>query len=274
MYKFDDLISLMARLRDPETGCPWDIKQSYQSVVPYTIEETYEVVDAIQREDYENLREELGDFMFQAVFYAQIATEESRFSMDQVVHDVVAKLIRRHPHVFPDGTLDSRRPAEADIESINIGATWDAIKAQEKTAEQRRRFLDDVPRALPALQRALKLQKKASKVGFDWNDVAPVIAKVREELEEVEDAIEHGDRKEIESEIGDVLFAAVNLARLAGVDPESALSSSNLKFETRFDYVESTLTQSGRNLTDATLQEMDELWNQAKGVNNNNSLKR
>lgn len=273
MYNFDDLKYLMARLRDPETGCPWDLKQSYETIVPHTIEETYEVVDAINREDFDNLREELGDLMFQSFFYAQIADEESRFDINDVIHGIVEKLIRRHPHVFPLGTLESRREAHQSVDELQVGATWDAIKAKEKSSSEAS-YLDDVPRALPAFNRAEKLQKKASKVGFDWGEVAPVIDKVREELDEVVEAIDDGDSDAIESEVGDVLFAAINLARLAGVNPEQALRRSNEKFATRFSYIETALKEQGRSVHEASLQEMDELWNEAKGQTANNPLKR
>jgi len=274
MYKFEDLCYLMSRLRDPETGCPWDIKQSYQSVIPYTIEETFEVVDAIDRRDFDNLREELGDLMFQTIFYAQIADEEQRFNIHEVVHGIVEKLVRRHPHVFPKGTLESRRLPHESVEALSVGATWDAIKAKEKPDNLKKRHLDGVPRALPALNRALKLQKKASKVGFDWGHVDPVIEKVREELDEVVEAIDGKDSNAIEGEVGDVLFAAINLARLAGVDPEAALRSSNLKFESRFSFIEDALEAQGRSLDDATLTEMDALWNAAKGDSSSNPLVR
>lgn len=273
MYKFDDLKYLMARLRDPDTGCPWDLKQSYETIVPYTIEETYEVVDAIERKDFDNLREELGDLMFQSFFYAQIADEESLFDINDVIHGIVEKLIRRHPHVFPHGTLESRREPHQSVDELQVGATWDAIKASEKPLEEAS-YLDGVPRALPALARAEKLQKKASKVGFDWGEVAPVIDKVREELDEVVEAIDDGDSDSIEAEVGDVLFAAINLARLAGVNPEQALRRSNEKFVTRFSFIEAALKEQGRSLHEASLQEMDELWNEAKGRKANNPLKR
>jgi len=263
MYQIDDLLYLMARLRDPEFGCPWDIKQDFSTIVPHTIEEVYEVVEAIDQNDMQNLSEELGDLLFQVVFYAQLGKESGSFDFSQIIDGITSKLLRRHPHVFPDGSLKSKR-SSADLSDDEIKGQWDAIKAQEKSANKPAQFLAAVPVSLPSLNRAYKLQKQASKVGFDWAEVGPVIAKIKEELEEVEEAIASGDAKAIESEVGDVLFAAVNLARLANVDPDAALRSTNKKFFDRFCYIESQLVLQNIPLRDASLQQMDELWEQAK----------
>jgi len=263
MHQIDDLLYLMARLRDPEFGCPWDIKQDFSTIVPHTVEEVYEVVEAIDRNDMKNLSEELGDLLFQIVFYAQIGKESGSFDFAQIIDGITQKLLRRHPHVFPDGTLGSKR-SSAELSDAEIKGQWDAIKAQEKQGNAPKQFLDAVPVAMPSLNRAYKLQKQASKVGFDWAEVGPVIAKIKEELDEVEEAIASGNRKEIESEVGDVIFAAVNLARLANVDPDAALRSTNQKFYDRFCYIESQLALQDVSLRGASLQQMDELWERAK----------
>ena len=263
MHNLRDLVQLMARLRDPDTGCPWDLKQSFATVVPHTVEETYEVVDAIDRGDRENLCEELGDLLFQVVFYARLAEEEQSFQFDDVVDGIVTKLLRRHPHVFPDGTLSSRRSAEQPLTDEAIRANWEAIKQLEKSPVTQR-FLDAVSRSQPPLNRAFELQRQAAKVGFDWVEVEPVIAKVREELIEVEEALAAGDREAIEDEIGDVLFTAVNLARLTGIDPDRALRRSNEKFYQRFGFIEQALEGRGSSLAEASLDEMELLWQSAK----------
>lgn len=267
MHKLDDLLYLMARLRDPQTGCPWDLKQSYATIVPYTLEEAYEVADAIERGDFEHLREELGDLLFQVVYYAQLAREEGRFEFDAVVDGITTKLIRRHPHVFPDGDLYGEADP-AKLEEAAVKQRWEELKAEERAAKAAEpvqlSLLDDVPNALPALSRAAKLQKRASQVGFDWADALPVVDKVREELDEVLEAMAGGDSEAQAEEVGDLLFVVVNLARKLKVDPETALRAANAKFERRFRYIETALRDQGRTLEDSNLEEMDELWGAAK----------
>lgn len=267
MYKLDDLLHLMVRLRDPQNGCPWDLKQSYATIVPYTLEEAYEVADAIERGDFDHLREELGDLLFQVVYYAQLAREEGRFEFDAVVDGITRKLVRRHPHVFPDGDLYGK-PDPAKLEEAAVKQRWEELKAEERAAKAAEpvqlSLLDDVPHALPALSRANKLQKRASQVGFDWADALPVVDKVREELDEVLEAMAGGDTEAQAEEVGDLLFVVVNLARKLKVDPETALRAANAKFERRFRYIETALRDQGRTLEDSNLEEMDELWGAAK----------
>ncbi|HGY9627449.1 nucleoside triphosphate pyrophosphohydrolase [Pseudomonas juntendi] len=265
-YTLDDLLHLMARLRDPQHGCPWDLKQNYASIVPHTLEEAYEVADTIERGDFEHLQGELGDLLFQVVYYSQLAREEGRFAFDGVVDSITRKLVRRHPHVFPTGDLyaplDTPSLSEAQVKS-----RWEEIKAQEraeKSEPEQLSLLDDVPAALPALSRAAKLQKRAATVGFDWPDALPVLDKVREELDEVLQAMADGDDDALEDEIGDLLFATVNLARHLKHDPENALRRANRKFERRFRFIEQALRDSGRPIEDCTLDELDALWGEAK----------
>ena len=260
-YTFDDLKTLMSRLRDPQDGCPWDLSQTYRTIVPHTLEEVYEVIDTIEREDYQHLREELGDLLFQIVFYAQIASDEDRFNLDEVVHDLVAKLIYRHPHVFPAGTLDSRA-GDQSITASGVEGQWEALKTQEKP--ERTSVLSDVPMALPGLSRARKLQSRAAKVGFDWPDVQDVVEKAHEELDELKEALEQGNLREIESELGDLLFVLANLARHRDVDPEQAIRSTNAKFERRFGYVEAEVARSQRDWSEFSLDALDAFWQQAK----------
>ena len=266
IYSLEDLLHLMARLRDPQYGCPWDLKQNYASIVPHTIEEAYEVADTIERGDFEHLQGELGDLLFQVVYYSQLAREEGRFEFDGVVDSITRKLIRRHPHVFPTGELyapvDTPSLSEAQVKS-----RWEEIKAEEraeKSQPEQLSLLDDVPAALPALSRAAKLQKRAATVGFDWPAALPVLDKVREELDEVLQAMADGDADALEDEIGDLLFAAVNLARHLKHDPEHALRRANRKFERRFRFIEQALRDSGRPIEDCNLDELDALWGEAK----------
>lgn len=270
MYQLTDLLNLMARLRDPQHGCPWDLRQSYASIVPHTLEEAYEVADAIEREAFAELPGELGDLLFQVVYYSQLAREEGRFEFADVVDGITRKLVRRHPHVFPDGDLygpvDQPRLSEEAVKQ-----RWDAIKAEERAeraersaAPQQLSLLDDVPNVLPALSRAQKLQGRAARVGFDWPDALPVLDKVREELDEVLEAISENDPEAIAEEIGDLLFSATNLARHLKVDPESALRAANGKFEQRFRFIEQALREAGRPIENCTLDELDALWGEAK----------
>lgn len=273
-YSLDDLLTLMAVLRDPAHGCPWDIRQSWGTIVPHTLEEAYEVADAIERRAYDELPGELGDLLFQVIYYSQFAREEGRFDFADVVHTLTAKMLRRHPHVFPDGTLDSRRDASADIAVVEsqVKARWEALKAEEREAriEDQRApsALDDIPTALPALSRAAKLSKRAADQGFDWPDERGVIDKIREELAEVESALADGDRQHAQAEVGDLLFAAVNLARRLGCDPEQQLRRTNAKFEWRFRYVEHALADSGLAPDRASLDEMERHWQAAKQKEN------
>lgn len=265
-YTLDDLLALMARLRHPQHGCPWDLKQDYASLVKHTLEEAYEVADTIERGDFAHLQGELGDLLFQVVYYSQLAREDGRFTFAEVVDGITRKLIRRHPHVFPTGDLQA--PLDTPrLSEDQVKACWEAIKAEER-AEQREpeqlSLLDDVPAALPALSRATKLQKRAAQVGFDWPEALPVLDKVREEFDEVLQAMAEGDADAVEDELGDLLFATANLARHLKHDPENALRRANRKFERRFRFIEQALRDSARPFEDCTLDELDALWGDAK----------
>lgn len=266
-YQLDDLLYLMQRLRDPEHGCAWDLQQSFESIVPHTLEEAYEVADAIAAKDFPQLTGELGDLLFQVVYYAQLGQEAGHFTWADVVDGITHKLVRRHPHVFPDGNL--RTPAGSiKLESDEITQRWEAIKAEERAEKagraQQLSLLDDVPRALPALSRAQKLQKRASQAGFDWSEAAPVIDKIAEELEEVREAIAADDSQAVAEEMGDLIFALVNLARHLHVDAETALRQGNEKFERRFRFIEQSLADQGETLQAAALERLDQLWERAK----------
>ena len=262
------LIDIMVALRDPVTGCPWDVEQTFASIAPFTIEEAYEVADAIERAGTEDLREELGDLLLQVVFHARMAEEAGLFDFGGVVEAITAKLLRRHPHVFGDAKAFS--PDE-------VKALWGRIKADEKRAKlassatdgrpqapRSAGALDGSPLALPALSRAMKLQERAGKVGFDWNDVRAVLDKIREEIVEVEAEIAEGSAQALSGEVGDLLFATVNLARHLKVDPEAALRSANAKFERRFAHIENRLAEGGQTPESASLDEMERLWVEAK----------
>lgn len=262
-YTIENLLEVMARLRDPERGCPWDLQQHFASIAPHTLEECYELVDAIERGDFPQIRDELGDVLFQVIFYAQLGREQERFDFGDVVHNIVEKLLRRHPHVFPRGTLNDD-DVRSDIAVEQVGVNWERIKQEERADKNQTGALDDVPVALPALSRAAKLQKRAASVGFDWSDWRDVLAKLDEEKRELEAAIAANDADNIADEIGDLMFVCVNLARFLKVDPESALRATNRKFERRFRYIERALNEQGRDAKDASLAEMDALWNEAK----------
>lgn len=262
------LLEIMAALRTPGTGCPWDLEQDFASITPYTIEEAYEVVDAIERGDLADLRDELGDLLLQVVFHARMAEEQGSFAFGDVVEAITKKLIRRHPHVFGN---------TRDLSPEEVKRLWDSIKAEEKAERKAERakmglapeaheagFLGGIPTALPALTRAQKLTAKAAKVGFDWPDAAQVIDKIHEELEEVKEASSSGERDKIEDEIGDLLFSVTNLARHFGIDPEQALRRTNAKFERRFRAVEQALGEQDRSLDEASLEEMERHWVAAK----------
>jgi nucleoside triphosphate diphosphatase len=263
------LLEIMAALRTPKIGCPWDLAQNFATIAPYTIEEAYEVADAIARHDLDDLRDELGDLLLQVVFHARMAQEQGAFDFGDVVEAITAKLIRRHPHVFGDAR---------DLTPEAIESLWHDIKAQEKAAKaaaagQRGEAaaepdgaLAGVPVALPALTRALKLQQKASKVGFDWNDPRAVLAKIREEADEIEAALDEGEPAEAAAETGDLMFAVVNLARHLDADPEAVVRMTNRKFERRFAWIERALAERGKTPVKADLAEMDALWDAAKAA--------
>lgn len=262
------LLEIMAALRTPETGCPWDLEQDFASIAPFTLEEAYEVVDAIERGDLADLRDELGDLLLQVVFHARMAEEQGAFAFPDVVEAITRKLVRRHPHVFGD---------TRDLSPEEVKNLWDEIKREEKAERRRARyamglppeaheagFLGGIPMALPALTRAQKLTTKAAKVGFDWPDSMQVIGKIHEELDEVKEASSSGERDRIADEIGDLFFSVANLARHFGIDPERALRRTNAKFERRFTSVEKALRSHGRSLDEASLDEMEKLWVAAK----------
>lgn len=270
-HRMEDLLTLMQVLRDAEQGCPWDLQQNWDSIVPHTLEEAYEVADAIERRAFDELPGELGDLLFQVVYYAQFGAEEQRFDFDDIVDTLTAKMLRRHPHVFPEGTLDSRRPAGVSAEEVQtqqVNSRWESLKAEERAERTANTpsVLDDVPRTLPALSRAAKLSKRAARVGFDWPDARGVVAKIREELAEVEEALAAGDQQHAQEEVGDLLFAVTNLARTLNADPEQCLRTTNAKFERRFRYVESELSAAQRPLTEASLDEMEAHWQAAKAL--------
>ena len=261
------LLEIMAMLRTPGTGCPWDLEQDFATIAPYTIEEAYEVADAIARDDLDDLRDELGDLLLQVVYHARMAEEQHAFAFGDVVEAITRKMIRRHPHVFAD--------KDGKVTPAHVKGVWDQIKAEEKAERAARRppeetaahksLLSGVKAGQPALARAMELQRKASTVGFDWNDPRAVLHKIREETDEIEAALDRGDARELAEETGDLLFALVNLARHVGADPDLALRGTNAKFERRFGYIERALQQQGRSLQSASLAEMDALWNEAKG---------
>jgi len=260
------LIEIMAALRTPGTGCPWDLEQDFASIAPYTIEEAYEVADAIGRGDLDDLKDELGDLLLQVVFHARMAEEQGSFAFGDVVQAITEKLIRRHPHVFGD---------KGGMSTGQVNVQWDQIKAEERAARAkagkapapgRAGALSGVPPGLPALARALKLQQKAGKVGFDWKDPKAVLAKIREEADEIGDELDRGERDKVAGEVGDLLFAVVNLARHLDVDPETALRTTNLKVERRFASIEDGLAAVGKTPAEATLAEMDALWDAAKAA--------
>lgn len=261
-YSLDDLLYLMARLRDPDGGCPWDLEQDFESITASTIEEAYELVDAIFSGDRQQIREELGDVLFQVVFYAQLGKEQGWFDFHAVVDAITAKLVSRHPHVFPNGDIKARFAAGIDVNAVK--QQWETLKQAERKKKDKAGVLDDIPQALPALSRAQKIQKRVSQVGFDWDDAVAALQKIREELDELEQAIAGQKPVEIEEELGDLLFSCVNVARHLKVDAESALAGSNRKFSARFAEVERELAAIGKSPENSSLQEMDALWDLAK----------
>lgn len=263
-YGIDALRELMRRLRDPGTGCPWDLAQDHRSLVRHTLEEAYELADAIERGESSDVRDELGDYLFQAVFYAQIAAERGEFDFDDVTDAIVRKLLRRHPHVFPDGTLESVRAAGDAGGEAAVRERWERIKAEDRRARARPGALDDVPLALPSLPRAEKLQRRAAAAGFDWSGWEGVFAKLAEESAELEQAVRDGGAAEREEELGDLLFTCVNLARHLGVDAEGALRGASAKFERRFRAMEAAAAARGERLEALGAPALDALWEEAK----------
>ncbi|MDT4330108.1 nucleoside triphosphate pyrophosphohydrolase [Methylomonas sp. MED-D] len=259
LAKTQALLALMARLRDPETGCAWDVKQDFRSLIPYTIEEAYEVADAIERDDFDDLRGELGDLLLQVVFHSRIAEERGLFDFEQVAGAIGDKLVRRHPHVFADAKFDSDEQRQQ---------AWETAKAEERQqkrpADADESVLAGVAQSLPALVQCEKIQNRAASHGFDWPAVEPVFDKVREELQEVHEAWQSGDQAHIHEEVGDLLLVAVNLARHLKVNPEIALREATRKFTRRFNFIEREVKASGRQLLDCELAELDALWNEAK----------
>ena len=285
-YGLTDLIYLMQRLRDPESGCPWDIKQTFSSIIPHTIEEAHEVADAIQSQDWPHVEEELGDLLFQVIFYSQLGDERALFDFSSVINVLVTKLIRRHPHVFPAGDLQAQRDAGSCPTEAEIKAQWQVIKQQEKdlkiaaksaspsrvnnpTRLQLVDYLNDIPASLPELTRADKIQKAVSLRGFDWSEIQGVLDKVREELQEVEEEIEQADKQRLQHEVGDLLFASVNVARHLGINPEQALAQANRRFSERYSLVAESLAAKDRSLelgnsNQVSSNEMEQAWNEAK----------
>lgn len=289
-YSLADLQFLMRRLRDPEGGCPWDLKQDFKSIVSHTLEEAYEVADAIERENKHDLMDELGDLLFQVVFYSQLGAEEGSFDMGGVIDNVTRKLLRRHPHVFPNQDLHAYFPQGSTFNDNEIKAQWETIKAQERALKKAPQeevsnnpassfnpvedsILSDVPAVLPAMNRAEKLQKRASQVGFDWQDLPPVLEKLEEEIAELKVEILAAKGKDfrapeihqrLQDEMGDVLFSCVNLSRFLKVSPDAAMRASNLKFTLRFQYIEAQLKANNSQFSDMRLADLEALWETAK----------
>ncbi len=258
MTPIDRLNAIMVRLRDPDGGCPWDVEQTFQTIAPYTLEEAYEVADAIERGDWDELKSELGDLLFQVVFHARMAEEQGLFAFDDVAAAIADKLERRHPHVFGDEAAKADGAAQK--------ARWEDIKAAERKAKAQHGVLDDVPVGLPALARAAKLTRRAARVGFDWPSTAEVLDKLDEEVAELKAEIRAGDLDKAREELGDLLFVMANLARKLGVEPEDALRGTNAKFVRRFGFIEAELARDGRTPEQSDLAEMDGLWNAAKAA--------
>jgi ATP diphosphatase len=293
-YNLSDLTYLMQRLRDPESGCPWDIKQTFSSIVPHTIEEAHEVAEAIESSNWPHVEEELGDLLFQVIFYSQLGYEQALFDFPSVIDVLVTKLIRRHPHVFPKGDLQAKRDPDSCPSEAEIKAQWQVIKQQEKvlkaelsiesksdfktqltsqseisTSLELVEYLKDIPKSLPALTRADKIQKSVSMRGFDWTEIQGVLDKVREELQEVEEEIEEADFQRLQHEVGDLLFASVNVARHLGINPEQALEQANRRFSERYSLVAESLAVKGRSLelgnsNHVSSDEMEQAWVEAK----------
>ena len=256
------LQEIMRALRDPQSGCPWDIEQNFKSIAPYTVEEAYEVADAIERENWDDLKNELGDLLLQTVYHTQMAEEENLFNFSDVVNQISEKMIKRHPHVF--GGTKQKKTSDQQIQD------WEAIKAAERAEKNQTGILDDVALNLPALVRSLKLQKRAARAGFDWPAISQVLKKIDEETKELVEAKEFETQERINEEFGDLMFALVNLGRHLKVDPEEALKKANKKFVTRFKFIEDEIKSQGRNLEDTSLEEMEQLWQSTKNTDSSN----
>ncbi len=263
-YAMADLLRVMERLRDPEHGCPWDLAQDFLSITPSTLEECYELVEAIEQADFPHVAEELGDVLFQVIFYSQLGRERGLFDFPGIVHTLTEKLIRRHPHVFAAGQIEGRSEGELAVEEVS--ESWEAIKQAEREARNEGGLLDDVPRALPALPRSQKLQKRAARAGFDWQDATGVLAKVDEELAELREAVVQGSRDAMEDELGDLLFTCVSLARHLEMDAETALRRSASKFERRFRQMERSAGSRNQTLSELDSEALEVLWQQAKAL--------
>jgi nucleoside triphosphate diphosphatase len=261
-YTVVDLLRVMQRLRDPQTGCPWDLRQDFHSIVPSTLEECYELAQAIEHEDFNHVAEELGDVLFQVIFYAQLGEEQNLFSFDAIVHTLVEKLIRRHPHVFARGEIEGLLHTRSSVEEVR--QTWEAIKQNERNSKNQFGLLADVPLALPALPRAQKVQKRAAQVNFDWVDIPAVMDKLQEELDELRRAMSGQSAEALQDEMGDVLFTCVNLARHLGLDAEESLRHATVKFERRFGLMEVAAAAEGDVLSTLSEAQLDHLWRQAK----------
>ncbi len=261
-YSLADLLRVMERLRDPHGGCPWDLRQDFNSLVPSTLEECYELAQAIENGDYPHVAEELGDVLFQVIFYAQLGAEQELFSFDDVVSTLTEKLLRRHPHVFGDGEIEGRVDGQTSVDDVK--QSWEAIKAQEREEKSQGGILDDVPLALPALPRAQKIQTRAASVNFDWPDSAAALLKIEEELSELKEAIASQSPRAIEEELGDLLFSCVNVSRHLKIDAEASLRRATGKFERRFQQMVSIAELSGRSLDELTTLELETLWRQVK----------
>jgi ATP diphosphatase len=261
-YGINDLIRVMQRLRDPESGCPWDLQQDFSSIVPHTLEECYELADAIERSDLPHVAEELGDVLFQVIFYSQLGSEQAAFSFEDVAHGVTEKLLRRHPHVFAGGEIEGVVDGEASI--ADIKANWEQTKAQERADKQQHGLLADVPLSLPALSRAQKIQKRAARVGFDWDSLDDVLACLESEVKELREAIANESSAAIQAELGDVMFSAVNVARHLGCDAEQTLRAATHRFESRFQHMETAATNDGKQLADESSEQLERRWQAAK----------
>ena len=261
-FDISDLLRIMERLRDPSDGCPWDVKQTFTSVIPHTLEECYELVDAIQQGDLPHVAEELGDVLFQVIFYSELGKELGAFDFHAVVEGIARKLLRRHPHVFAEGAVEGR--VLGSITTDEVKANWEVIKRKEKVHSKNIGVLADVPKALPALSRAQKLQKRAATVGFDWGEVSGALAKLKEEMDEFQHAVRDNDGESMAEELGDLIFSAVNVARHLGYDAESVLRQANDKFEMRFSDMETAALEEGSALSDESNRQMEARWQSAK----------
>lgn len=269
-YGIRELQRLMERLRDPDTGCPWDLQQTYQSIAPFTLEECLELIDALEQNDFDHVEEELGDLLFQVIFYAQLGKEEGRFDFDTVVSRITTKLLRRHPHVFKDGDLEGVITDRASITSIKTN--WEAEKAAERAARSQQSAMDDIPMTLSALARAQKLQKRGASLGYDFSSSDGVLSRLDDELNELSRACENHDPEEIENELGDVLFTVVNLARHLKVDAEASLRKANRRFEQRVRRAESAAIDAGSRLQDESVERLEERWSAAKAEERKDNL--